>query len=67
MRRKPGVLVPFEIIVLDTIGRLCLAGFEEVYGLQIAMEVGLESADRGTLYRALRRLGGLFWSVRTSQ
>ncbi|MDA1189149.1 MAG: helix-turn-helix transcriptional regulator [Chloroflexi bacterium] len=61
MRRKPGLLVPLEISILEASLILRSRGAAEFHGFLIAKEVKKQEAARrltahGTLYKALDRL-----------
>jgi len=61
MRRKPGALVPLEVVILDVGLTLLNQGEDEFHGYQLAREMKQLAGDRfrtayGTLYRALGRM-----------
>lgn len=61
MRRRPGVLLPFEVAICTCAVRLHDRGETEFYGYAIARELQRQQEDGslsayGALYRALGRL-----------
>jgi DNA-binding PadR family transcriptional regulator len=61
VRRKPGALVPLELVICEAAAALRADGHEEFHGYQIAKTIGDAANGRlltayGTLYRALGRL-----------
>jgi DNA-binding PadR family transcriptional regulator len=61
MRRKPGVLLPFEIAICSCALELRRAGGDEFHGYEIAKHLSTHGNRKlltayGTLYRALARL-----------
>ncbi len=61
MRRKPGILFPIELSLLEAAIDLRLRGTAEFYGFMIATEVSEREGARlltayGTLYKALSRM-----------
>jgi PadR family transcriptional regulator, regulatory protein PadR len=64
MRRKPGVLLPIEVDILDAALALRRAGTPHVHGFQLARaivdraEASTALTAHGTLYKALARMEG---------
>ena len=61
MRRKPGVLLPIELSILETAIELRVRGAQHFHGFLIASEIKAQQDARlltahGTLYKALDRL-----------
>jgi DNA-binding PadR family transcriptional regulator len=61
MRRKPGVLLPLELSILETGLDLRQRGMSEYHGFLIAREIQGREGTRlltahGTLYKALERM-----------